>query len=331
MMPANPSNPRGFFESSPLVAAHDQLLMSAGSRWNDWRELKLGWSVSENAVLYRRKIKALLLDEFGDESLVVIKDPRMCRFVPFVRSVLDELNISPVALIAVRNPLEVALSLKRRDGIALHESLLIWLRHLFDAEYYTRHIPRCLLLYDHLIADWRLQLDRVAEKTGIVWPARLDNEIEEFLTADLHHERASDDELQKHPSVTPLVRETYETLTEIVAHGESNELLYRLDLLRTKFAEDCDLFGPIISSQEEAIDHLQTELRARLAETEKLKQENRTLETEGRSLAGERYALVRAHEGLRAERDALLASNSWRLTAPLRWIRRWSANLRAKG
>src|ERR1700728_183219 len=247
-------NQRGYFESPRIFVAHDELLASAGSRWADWRQFNLQWYRSKAAEHHRQKLKALLIEEFGDEPLIFIKDPRMCRFVPFVSSVLADLNFTPVAILPVRNPLEVAYSLKRREQFPLSKSILLWLRHVLDAEFQSRHMRRCVLRYDELLIDWRHQIDRVADMIGVVWPDRSGgpDKIDQFLTHDLRHERSSFDEIKKHPAITPLGRETYDLLIEIADDGESKELLQRLDVVRSTFDEGCQLFGPAVAKESPA-------------------------------------------------------------------------------
>jgi hypothetical protein len=170
LMGAHECNQRGLFESFALACAHDALLASAGSCWHDWRQLDAAWFRSPTAEMHRQRIKGVLADEFEDEAVIVIKDPRICRFVPFTRSMLEELDFQPVAILPLRNPLEVALSLQRRNGFAVSKSSLLWLRHVLDAEFHSRGMPRCFLPFDGLIADWRPQLQRIAETIGIAWP-----------------------------------------------------------------------------------------------------------------------------------------------------------------
>ena len=316
LLPPHDDNPRGFFESLPLVIAHEEMLASAGSCWHDWRQLNPQYIHSRAAERHRQKIKALLIDEFGDESSISIRDPRICRFVPFMSSILAEMNISPVAFLPLRNPLEVAYSLKRRDDIAIPKSLLLWLRHVLEAEYHSRHMPRCFLPFENLLIDWRYHMDRAAEKTGVIWPARSDCsdiKIERFLTMDLHHERSTLEDMQNHPNITSLVRATYDILTAIAAHGEDKDLLDQLDLVRTKFDEGCEIFGAAVVTEELAVERLRGELSTRNSETQQLRQENSKLAAllehralEVRGLVAERDALARAHDDLIAERDGLL-------------------------
>jgi hypothetical protein len=259
LMGPHPENPRGFFESVALAEAHDALLISAGSCWRDWRPFDPKWIGSDIAEQHRRKIKAFLMDEFGDAPLIFVKDPRICRFVPFTLSVLAELNISPVVIVPLRNPLEVAYSLRRNRDLALSKSLLLWLRHVLDAEYHSRQLPRYFLSYEKFLTDWRGDMDRAAAKIGVTWPARTgvsEVKIEQFLTRELRRERASVDEIRQHPEVPPVVRETYSLLTEIAERGEAPDLLDRLDLVRTNFDEICKEVGPVPTAEELAVEQL---------------------------------------------------------------------------
>jgi hypothetical protein len=341
----NEWNPRGYFESPRIFAAHDELLTSVGSRWDDWRRLDPQLLLAKTEQ-QRQTIKALLIEEFDGAPLIFIKDPRICRFVPLVTSILAELNYRPVAVLMLRNPFEVAHSLYRREKFALSKSILLWLRHVFDAELHSRHMPRCFLSYEKLLIDWRRQMELIAEKTGIRWPDRSEStgfKIDEFLTAELRHERFSSGKISDHPEVVPLAHDTYEALMDIVAIGESRELLDRLDHLRTKFNDACRTFEPMVADMEAA----QRELAA--ARDELVAARDR-LSSECAGLRSERDSLVAAHNGqlttqggfvreydkLKAERDAfaidnakmlaerhaMLASTSWRVTAPLRSFRR---------
>jgi hypothetical protein len=255
-------NPRGFFESLPLTVAHDALLASLDSCWDDWKPFtrQVSPDISDR---HREVMKAVLIDEFKVAPLIFIKDPRICRFVPFTLSVLAELDISPVAILPLRNPLEVAYSLKRRNDFSLSKSLLLWLRHVLDAEYHSRQLTRYFISYQSLLTDWRSAMGRASETLGIVWPVSFDPsgpKIDQFLTVDLYHERASHEDAHINPSIASLIRETHDILTAIAAGGENKDLLDRLDLLRARFDKDVEVLS--LASERDSLAAVQISLIA---------------------------------------------------------------------
>ena len=332
-------NPRGYFESQALFIAHDEMLSAAGTRWDDCRPIDRHWFRSTAAQQYHRKIRAIFIEEFGDEPLILVKDPRICRFMPFTEAILAELGISGVAVLPIRNPLEVAYSLQRRDGFGPAKSFLVWLRHVLDAELYSRHLPRYFLAYEDFLADWRHHVDRIADVAGVAQPAWADRsaaEIDGFLSVELRRERATLGDLDIHPASAQLIRDAYRIFTDIAAGGESTELLERLDAVRTQFDKDCDAFGAALAEQEAARERAVAERDALAADGNKLAGERDAFAAERDRLAAARDALAADRDKMTAERDALarqhaslkaahagvLGSRTWRLTAPLRSLTR---------
>jgi len=74
-------------------------------------------------------------------------------------------------LITLRDPLEVAASLHRRDGFSTAKSIALWLRHVLEAELHSRKMPRHIIFYENLLKDWRSEMSRAGEEIGVVWPA----------------------------------------------------------------------------------------------------------------------------------------------------------------
>ena len=145
-----------------MVQAHDAFLRDIGSSWDDVAALPDGAFVSAAARELRQQLALLLHEEYGASSLFVVKDPRISRLLPLWFAVLAELQIAPAIALAVRNPLEVAASLKARDGFTTTKSLLLWLRHTLESEQHSRGRPRSIVMYD----DTPPQLARGACEVG---------------------------------------------------------------------------------------------------------------------------------------------------------------------
>ena len=114
--------------SSPRQAPHGRI----GDRSrNDWYQ-------SQTAGQFAVRAQQILRDEYNDSPLFVLKDPRICRLVPFWFAALKALEVEPRTIIPIRSPLEVAYSIRSEHGHPISYGLLIWLRHVLDAERHTR-------------------------------------------------------------------------------------------------------------------------------------------------------------------------------------------------
>jgi hypothetical protein len=67
-------------------------------------------------------------------------------------------------ILCLRNPLDVARSLARSDGVDC--GVALWLRYTRDSLEYTRGQPRLLIFYEDVLRDWRGELRRVAAFVG---------------------------------------------------------------------------------------------------------------------------------------------------------------------
>jgi hypothetical protein len=269
LLPANFANPNGYWESLPLVQAHSELLASADSSWDDWRQLDPRWYGSEDAPRFRRRIRDILESEYDEKPLFVVKDPRLCRFLPFFLSVLKEMAVTPVALFSLRDPLEVAFSLRRRDGFAISKSVALWLRHVLEAELHSREMPRCTICYENLLKDWRLEMGRAGGATGVAWPADPETSatsIDKFLVRDLYHERNESIGFEKHPELLFLAAETYRLLLAASTAPAGCDLFSQIDAVRAKFDEASEFFGAMLRTEQVFVQQLRTELLQKSSE-----------------------------------------------------------------
>jgi len=233
LMPANPTNPAGHWESDAICAFNDRLLSEAGSFWNDWLPIHSDWSRS---CTYRHNLSAagdLVRSEYGDAGLFVLKDPRICRIAPFWYEALELQKLSVLTLIPLRHPLEVSASLHKRDGIHPAIGQLMWLRHVVEAERASRGRRRVFSHYDDLLADAVGTADKVADGFGIVWPRSriaFANDAQNFLSPEFrHHVQTSLDDL------LPWASEVYAVLCRWAQEGEQQSDYAKLDEIRDGF------------------------------------------------------------------------------------------------
>ena len=155
-------NPQGFFERVDVVAIDEALLGELSGAWDAppaisgewWRADRLGHLRAEAEAVGAR---------FAGAPAWAIKDPRMSVLLDFWYGVLGP---APT-LVCVRHPLEVALSLNRRNGISYALGLQLWSRYHSAIDAATRDRGRVVTHYAAWLPDDSDELDRVAQSLGL--------------------------------------------------------------------------------------------------------------------------------------------------------------------
>jgi len=202
LMPPTDDNPQGYWESRPIARFNNRLLESAGTRWNDDAPIPPDWFAAAARAEDREEAAAILSEEFDSSDCFVLKDPRICRLLPFWREVFTVAGVEPHGIMVVRDPVEVACSLAARAGVAqfrpaaipaTSRGLLLWLRYVLDAERHSRGAATRVVQYAEVIADWRRSLADVFADGLISEPGRETRaQIDAFLDPGLRRQRSTD-------------------------------------------------------------------------------------------------------------------------------------------
>ncbi len=200
----------------------------------------------------------------ANSRLILLKDPRICRMVPFWLRGLDRARIVPRIVIAIRNPLESAMSLLDRDDIPVREGLLLWLRHVLDAERFTRGRDRCFVPYAELLNDWQAVADKLSRTLNVAWPtapSAASSEIDRFLSREHRHHQSSYRDLEIRPDVFDWVLATYDAVAKLSASRESEtEIFERLDDIGREFDRASRIFGMLVLQKNAQIDEYSRQL-----------------------------------------------------------------------
>jgi len=193
IMDPGPDNPLGYWEPWEMVALNDQILSAIDSRWDNvfaTKDNERAWSAR---LPFLAEARQFLDHNFGDQDLLVIKDPRSSILSGFWRHVLNEAAVDPVYVIMVRHPLEVADSLLARNGFPREKSLMLWTSYMLAIERDTRDARRVFVTYSDMLNDWRGVLDRIETVLQRPLPRRTPSagiEIERFLSKSHRHHEA---------------------------------------------------------------------------------------------------------------------------------------------
>ena len=161
LMPPQADNPEGFWEHLGFVAVNDELLSVLGGAWDLPPKPNEDFT---SARLDPLRLKArLLLEEFDPTTVWGWKDPRNSLTLPFWQELLPGLK----TVVVVRNPLEVAHSMRQRNGTSYSFGLRLWEiynRRLFEG---TSGKERLITHYDLFFQQPEMELRRIMEFIGL--------------------------------------------------------------------------------------------------------------------------------------------------------------------
>lgn len=299
LIPPGRNNEAGYWESRKLTDLNDEILASAGTSWDDWTAFNPGWLRSPRAGSYKALLQQTLEQEFGDSPIFVVKDPRICRFPALWLDALADFGASPKVFHQIRSPVQVGQSLFRRSGIPHEVGHLLWLRHVLDAEFGTRGVPRAFSSYHRLLERGSGFVEEAASPLDIHWPRlgrRAAEEIDEFIDADLRH-HADPESVIRDASLSPWLRDAFAILTRWADEGERDGDRGILDDIRNGLDAATNGFYGVVDAARRASRSVATEK----AERERLEA---TLESERRDA---QEALGAALEAAANEQEAALA------------------------
>ena len=182
LIEAAPDNPEGFFEHRDVVALNDDLLASTGGAWDNPPECP-PLTADDPRVAHLAEPAAELVDSLAVQAPWGWKDPRTCLTARFWLDLVPDLR----TLICVRHPLEVALSLKRRNQISYSLSLRLW-HDYYEAVLGAVPAERRLVThYDAHFKDSGGSAERLLSFAGLD-TARVDAAVAAFDSHMRHHD-----------------------------------------------------------------------------------------------------------------------------------------------
>ena len=153
LLPPSEDNPKGYFENKAVQAFNETLLVDNGFGWDDLFFDIDGIERDHYKTLVARA-KKIIEREFGLFQTFGIKDPRLCLLFPIWLDACRQLEIKVKVVLAHRNPIAVAQSLKARNEMSLQSGLALWAEYMSKAELYSRDLERHLVDFDKLISDF---------------------------------------------------------------------------------------------------------------------------------------------------------------------------------
>ena len=213
MKPHPEINPKGFFEDMDLFELNEEILKTINMAWHHAAPIQpIDVARLQQHGFFLRAVE-WLRQKTESVTLFGFKDPRIAKLSPFWQPVFQHCEFAPDYILALRHPLAIAHSLRKRDAFPLAKSYLLWLEHTLTSLQGVQNAHSILVDYDQLLDDPAGQLQRLAQQLDLPLDAMALLEYQnEFLDKSLRHSHYSAQDLLIDPACPPLVREVYEIL-----------------------------------------------------------------------------------------------------------------------
>lgn len=190
-------NEKGFFERIDVVLQNDEFMKSQGVWWGDrvrhYDADKAIEDKRDGRINFEQGEKGLEFLNDESEAPWLQKDPRMCITL---RTWLPLLTKEPAVLFTYRHPLEVAMSLKKREeNFSLERGLRLWILYNWRAVVNSANLCRILSSNDAILANPLQEVQRISDelttKCGVPAPPKRITQkvVNDFIDTGLQHNK----------------------------------------------------------------------------------------------------------------------------------------------
>jgi hypothetical protein len=224
-----PGNPKGCWEHLVFAEFNTKILNHLGGTLEDPPVFAANWLEDPEIRSIREDAAAFVEETFGARQDWGWKDPQTTITLPFWRQIVPNLR----AVISVRNPLDVAASVRIHDGQRATErkALALWQYYTEAALRHTTPADRFIVFYEDFFANPRQALEPVLaflDLPPIAPGSAREAEIESFIDPSLKHHGHTFNDVVASPDVFTSTKLLYDALLH---HPATIETLFAFPAL----------------------------------------------------------------------------------------------------
>ncbi len=338
-------NDNSRIENSDGLDINDRIFFTLGSSWDDLSGLEKQWWNLLQLKPYKDQLQRILQCEISPCELFVVSDSRIPILLPFWISVLREMEVALCFIIPVRHPLEVAESLKKRNGFSIQKGLLLWMKNMLSIENFSRPFPRSFFRFDAFREHPADVASDITDQFGIHLPdakLKLNAVAKAFQDRTLKHNHIPSPNID--PTGISLIDRLYTILFKTKMNGELDDDYLLIDEIGREFEKLITVFynrdikntSGSFKKTSAADNMLAQALKERDIQIASLNQEIADRDArihEFHDVTGNQRKKIRSMEQMIKKLDQELAlinqeqkkitsSHSWKLTMPIRFAGR---------
>lgn len=251
-------NAKGFWEDMDINGLNVEMMKYLNSDWHYLSPIKQPQIEQLIEQGFLERAMALLRAKVGESIRFGFKDPRVSKLLPFWQKVVECCGYDVKYLLAIRHPLSVVESIRRRDGFDAEKCYLLWLVYVLEMLEATKGHTKILVDFDRLMENPERELKRVANNFSLsLDPAGMAEYASDFLDKSLRHTQFISQDIPGDSACLPLIREVYATLISAASDElplDSIDFQEKFSCWKSKFKilEPALLLADKLTSQNEA-------------------------------------------------------------------------------
>lgn len=190
----SPDNPKGFFEWHKGMDINGKIFRLFKSEWDDEKPRPYNEKKCDRVAIFKKEIMQAIDEDFNDQKLFAIKDPRISVLLPIYLEILNTMNIEPLLIMMERPDEEIYLSLKKRNNFSRKKSFALCKKYKETVYKNISGIKHIIVNFDDLVTSPVKICREIFEKFDI--PLLIDDkkgqEMLEFIDPGLKHHNIFD-------------------------------------------------------------------------------------------------------------------------------------------
>jgi hypothetical protein len=179
------ANKKGYWENTEILRINNKILELFDGTWSHPPIFPEKWEQDKRLDNIYKEADDLILYMNEKYSLWGFKEPRTALTLPFWQKIIPEMKY----IVIVRSPLDVAISLYKRDGMDISDGMLLWFTHMLSILNHTKGEETFFTFFDNYFIKEKLELEKVInfiENEKVVLNKK---EVSDFISHDLRHNK----------------------------------------------------------------------------------------------------------------------------------------------
>jgi hypothetical protein len=185
------SNAKGHWERREIRHWHEQILELFSREYYSPRHdlpLPIGWLANPRVRGIQDDIVRFLQRELATSGPFGFKDPRTARLLPMWHRIFEELGLNAKVVLCIRDPAQVARSLKQRDDLPPDIGEYRWFTYMADIFRHLHNFETCIIEYEAWFDEPGDNLGKLTRFLGLTESAELEAEVSKIVDRQLRHD-----------------------------------------------------------------------------------------------------------------------------------------------